>query len=153
MVEFPELKQIIIFDVGGPHTARVIYMDGRSHPQNLVPTYYGHSTGRWEGDTLVVETVGFNERLWVDRAGTPHTEKLKYTERFTRINFTTMQYQVEVDDPGAYTAPWKSNVFNMRWNAGQELFEYVCQDNNHGAELMVGRGDNEVIDRSSPIVP
>lgn len=151
MVEFPELQRIMIFDVGGPHTARTIYMDGRGHPENLQPSYYGHSIGRWEGDTLVVETVGYNERFWIDRAGTPHTEQLKYTERFTRTDFNTMRYEVEIEDSGAYTAPWKTNTFTMRFNANNELFEYVCQDNNLGHELMIGA--NPDIDRSSLIVP
>jgi hypothetical protein len=150
-VEFPELQRIMIFDVGGPHTARTIYMDGRGHPSDLQPTYYGHSIGRWEGDTLVVETVGFNERFWIDRAGTPHTEQLKYTERFTRVDFNTMRYQVTIEDPGAYTAPWTTNTFNLRFNSDNELFEYVCQDNNFGHELMIGT--NPDIDRRSLIVP
>lgn len=153
ILEFPELQQIMIFDVGGPHTVRTIYMDGRGHPANLTPSYYGHSIGRWDGDTLVVETVGYNERFWIDRAGTPHTEQLKYTERFTRTDFNTMQYQVTIEDPGAYTAPWQTNMFTMRYQPDRELFEYVCQDNNFGPELMVGRGDADSVDRSSPFVP
>src|SRR5262245_22548337 len=69
IVESPEIKRIYIFDIGGPHTYRIIYMDGQPHPKDLVPSYYGHSVGHWEGDTLVVDTVGFNEKFWMDRAG------------------------------------------------------------------------------------
>src|SRR5207253_1061380 len=69
-------QRIFIFDIGGPHTFRTIFMDGRPHPKNLVASYYGHSTGRWEGDTLIVDTVGFNESFWLDRYGYPHTDKL-----------------------------------------------------------------------------
>jgi hypothetical protein len=149
-VEVPEMKLIYIFDIGGPHTFRTIYMDGRQHPKDLQPGYYGHSIGRWEGDALVVDTVGFNEKFWIDREGTPHTEKLHLIERFTRPDFNTLQYELTVDDPGAYTAPWKGG-FLLRWSANTELFEYVCQDNNKSPEGMVGTGTS--VERTSVIVP
>ena len=149
-VEFPELQLMYIFDIGGPHTYRTIYMDGRSHPATLQPSYYGHSTGRWEGDTLVVDTTGFNESFWIDRRGTPHTDRLRIVERFTRENAVRMKYEVTLDDPGAFTAPWKTG-FNLRWEDGTELFEYVCQQSNEAPNLMVG--DETEIDRSSAIVP
>jgi hypothetical protein len=149
-VEFPELQRMYIFDIGGPHTYRTIYMDGRSHPSNLQPSYYGHSIGRWEGDTFVVDTTGFNESFWVDRRGTPHTDQLRIVERFTRVNAVSMRYEVMLDDPGAFTAPWKTG-FNLRWEDGTELFEYVCQQSNEAPNLMVG--DETTIDRTSAIVP
>jgi len=150
IVEMPELQKIVIFDIGGPHTFREIFLDGKPHPANLVPSYYGDSRGHWEGDTLVVETTGFNESFWMDRAGSPHTEKLRFTEKFTRTDFDTLRYEVTVDDPGEYTATW-SNTFQMRWNGGQELFEYVCQDNNFAPVLLVGQ--EERVDRTSVIIP
>ena len=150
IVEAPDLQKVFIFDIGGPHTFREIFLDGKPHPKDLVPSYYGDSRGHWEGDTLIVETTGFNEGFWMDRAGSPHTEKLKFTERFTRTDYNTMRYEVTVDDPGAYTAPW-TNTFQMRWNAGPELFEYVCQDNNFAPELLVGQ--EEKVDRTSTIIP
>jgi hypothetical protein len=150
IVEMPELKQIFILDVGGPHTYRVIHMDGRPHPKPLTPSYYGHSIGRWEGDTLVVDTAGFNERFWIDRQGAPHTEALRMVEKLTRTDFNSMRYEVTIDDPGAYTAVWTSG-FNLRWVANSELFEFICQDNNFASELMVGT--QESVDRSSQIVP
>jgi len=149
-VEFPDLQEVAIFDIGGPHTFRLIHMDGKPHPANLVPSYYGDSRGHWEGDTLVVDNTGFNEAFWMDRAGSPHTEKLHYTEKFTRTDYNTMKYEVTIDDPGAYTQTW-SNSFNMRWSAGQELFEYVCQDNNFAPTLLIG--NEEHVDRTSIIVP
>jgi hypothetical protein len=149
-VEFPELQRIYIFDIGGPHTYRTIYMDGRSHPPNLQPSYYGHSLGRWEGDSFVVDTTGFNESFWIDRRGTPHTDRLRLVERFTRVNAVSMKYEVTLDDPGAFTAPWKTG-FNLRWEDGTELFEYVCQQSNEAPNLMVG--DEATIDRTSAIVP
>ena len=150
IVDLPELQRVYIFDIGGPHTYRTVYMDGRTHPANLVPSYYGHSIGWWEGDTLVIDSTGFNEGFWMDRRGLPTTEKLRTLERLTRTDSATMKYEVTVDDPGAYTAPFKSSM-NLRWEAGTELFEYVCQQSNFAAELMVGQATS--IDRSSVIVP
>jgi len=149
-VNLPEINRMYIFDIGGPHTYRTVYMDGRTHPANLKPTYYGHSIGWWEGDTLVIDTVGFNETFWLDRRGLPHTDKMHVTERFTRMDQATIKYETLVDDPGAYTEPWKGG-FNLRWEAGTELFEYVCQQANYAGELMVG--DYGKVDRTTDIVP
>ena len=151
LLEMPDLKRIYIMDEGGPHSYRIIYTDQREHPKNLKPTNYGHSIGHFEGDTLVVDTIGYNEKFWIDTRGTPHTEKLHFVERFTRTDFNTMQYQATIEDPGAYTAPWTTSVFTMRWTANSDLFEYICQDNNHGPELMIG--SQEGVDRSRQFVP
>lgn len=153
-VEFtviPELQRIFIFDIGGPHTYRTIYMDGRSHPDNLTPSNYGHSVGWWEGDTLVVDSVGYNEEFWLDRRGLPHTEQLHTVERFLRTDKNTIDYKITIDDPGAYTKPYVGG-FNLRYNENQELFEYVCQQANYAHELMVG-GESRTVSRISPIVP
>jgi len=150
IVELPEMQRIYIFDVGGPHTFRTIYMDGRSHPKNLTPTYYGHSIGWWEGDTLVVDSVGFNEGFWWDRRGVPHTEQLNFIERFTRTDANNIRYEFTVNDPGAYTKPWGGTI-PVRASFGTELFEYVCQQANYAHELMVGTA--EKVDRSTTIIP
>jgi hypothetical protein len=150
IVEIAEIKRIYIFDIGGPHTFRIIYMDGRSHPKDLEPSYYGHSIGWWEGDTLVVDTVGFNEGFWLDRGNTPHTEQLHTLERFTRHDYNAMRYEMTVDDPGAYTKPWTA-MMNLRWENGTELFEYICQQQNFAHELMVGQ--YERVDRTTLPVP
>jgi len=149
-LEMAEEQRLYIFDIGGPHTFRVVYMDGRSHPADLQPSYYGHSVGWWEGDTLVIDTLGYNERFWMDRRGVPHTDKLHTIERFTRVDQAAIRYEYTVDDRGAYTAPW-SGTFNLRWEPGTELFEYVCQQANYASELMVGTFSE--VDRTSPIVP
>jgi hypothetical protein len=150
MVEIPDLQQAFIFDIGGPHSYRTIYLDGRTHPEKLTPQYYGHSIGRWEGDTLVVDTVGFNEDFWLDRGNLPHTAALHVIERFTRTAYDSMRYELTIDDPGAYTATF-TGVSNLRWEPNTELFEYVCQQQNYAPLLMVG--DATSIDRTSDIVP
>jgi hypothetical protein len=149
-LELPEQRVAYIFDIGGPHTYRTIYMDGRGHPRNPTPSYYGHSIGWWEGDTMVVETIGFNEGFWMDRGQLPHTEQLRLLERFTRTAVGSMRYELTIDDPGAYTAPF-TGVSSLRWENGTELFEFICQQGNEAATLMVGEGTT--VDRSSPIVP
>ena len=148
-----DLQRIYVFDIGGPHTWRTIYMDGRTHPDNIAPSYYGHSIGWWEGDTLVVDTTGYNEDFWLDRGGTPHTRSLHTLERFTRTDAATIRYELTIDDPQTFTRPWGGG-FNLRWEAGTELFEYVCQEQNYAGELMVGASaETGKVDRSSPIVP
>jgi len=149
-VDVPDQKLLFVIDLGGPHTYRTIYLDGRGHPKDLVPSYYGHSVGHWEGDTLIVDTRGFNEGFWFDRSGLPHTNQLHMIERFTRTDSKTMQYHVTIDDPGAYTREWSSS-FVMGWDGQQELFEYICQDNNLAADLLVGSEGS--IDRSRSVVP
>ena len=149
-VDLPELHRIYIMDLGGPHSFRTIYMDAKSHPKNLVPSYYGHSIGHWEGDSLVVDTRGYNESFWFDRTGLPHTDRLHTIERFTRTDSKTMKYEMTFDDPGAYTEIWSSS-FILGWDPEQELFEYICQDNNQASGLMLGSQNS--IDRVSPIIP
>jgi hypothetical protein len=151
IVEIPELERLFIFDIGGPHTFRTVYMDGRSHPTDLQPTNYGHTIGWWEGDTLVMDTVGYNEDFWFGRRGLPHTEALHTIERLTRTDERLTEYVLEIHDPNVYTAPFVGG-FNLRWNEGTELFEYVCQQANYAHELMVGQ-ESESVDRSSSIVP
>ena len=130
IVEAPELKRVFILNIAGPHSWRVIYMDGRPHPANLRPTFFGHSVGHWEGDTLVIDTVGFNEKQWL--AGSyPNTEQLHLTERFSRANLKTLSYEATIDDPGAYTKPWSlhwtiNEKTGSNWVVGGEMFEYIC---------------------------
>jgi len=149
-VELPDQHVAYIFDIGGPHTFRTIYMDGRTHPKNFTPTFYGHSIGWWEGDSLVVDTVGFNEGFWLDRGQLPHTSQLHLLERYTRTSVGSMRYELTIDDPGAYTAPF-TGTSNLRWEDGTELFEYVCQQGNQAYTLMVGAGTSA--DRTSLIIP
>jgi hypothetical protein len=148
---FPELKQFFIFQTGGSHSYRTIYMDGRSHPKNLAPSYYGDNIGHFEGDTLVVDTVGYNERMWISNLeGMPFTGQLHTIERFTRINSNQIKYEMTIDDPGAYTRTWTTGWY-INWSPGVESFEFVCQDGNQAFDLMVG--SLEHVDRSSLFVP
>jgi hypothetical protein len=140
-VQLPDLKRMFIIDIGGPHTYRVVYMDGRPRADD-VPSSYGHSVGRWEKDTLVVETTGYSERFWLDRTGLPHTEKLRTVERFTRTDFNTIKYEILIDDPNVYTRTW-SGGFDLSWSPDIEVFEYVCQDNNTATEYMM-KGNDEI---------
>ena len=119
---------IVIFE-GGGHVWREIHMDGREHPENLNPTYFGHSVGRWEGDTLVVDTVGFNEKTWIDFGGRMHTDQLHTVEYFTRPYKEVLHYRAVIDDPGAYSEPWEVE-WDIPWSEGQELADYICQENN-----------------------
>ena len=150
-VEVPDLKRMYVMDNGGPNSYRIIYLDGRSFPANIPLTNYGYSIGRWEGDTLVVETRGLNEKFWLDTRGTPHTAQLKFIERYTRSDMNTLKYQATIDDPGAYTKPWTTTEFTLRWRPGDELFEYICQQFNQGPELMLG--SQEEIDNTRFFVP
>ena len=108
-IEQPDRKRITIIFGGGPRSWRFIYLDGRPLPSlddlDLIPTYFGYSTGKWMGDTLVVESTGYNEKFWFHRGGLPHTDALHLTERFSRPDFDTLRYEVTVDDPKAYTRP------------------------------------------------
>jgi len=130
-VDIPETKRIYIFDVGGPHTFRTIYMDGRPHPKDLDPSYYGHSVGRWDGEALVVDTIGFNTKFWMDREGTPHTEQLHLGERFTRTDFNSLKYEATVDDPRTWTGAW-TVAFPLTRTPEYGMFEYACHEGNHG---------------------
>jgi hypothetical protein len=98
----------------------------------------------------VVDSVGFNERFWFDRWGLPHTQHLHIIERFTRVDGSTLRYELTIDDSGAYTRPW-TTMMQLRWDSTAELFEFVCQDNNLAPQLMLGAFQS--MDRSSVIVP
>ena len=109
-------------------TFRQIFMDGRDHPHDPQPTWMVYSIGKWDGDTLIVDTIGFNDRSWLDRVGHPHSESMRVTERFRRSDFGHMTIQITIDDPKAYTKPL---VFTQPQVllADTELLEYFCAEN------------------------
>jgi hypothetical protein len=137
VLDLPETHEVIFLGVGTPHSWRIVYTDGRPHPKDLKPSWYGHAVGSWQGDTLVIDSVGYNDRAWLTREGVPHTTQLHLIERLSRPSFNTLRYEATVEDPGAYTATW-SGGWNLRWSPGNEPFDYLCQENNHDPSRMVG---------------
>jgi hypothetical protein len=139
ILEQPERQRLFIMSAGGNRNWRLIYTDGRELPSgdDVTPTYFGYSVGKWDGDTLVLDTRLFNERFWFANGGLPHTENLKLTERISRPDFNTLKYEVTVDDPGAYTRTWNGG-WSLQW-VPEELPEYFCQDNNQDPGHMVGK--------------
>jgi hypothetical protein len=126
-------QRVFVLIGSGNNNFRIIYTDGRAHVGQVGgdddnPLYYGRSVAKWEGDTFVADTRGFNEDFWFTNGGLPHTEQLRLIERFTRSDFDTLKYEVTVDDPGAYTRPW-SGTWTLRWIADAEMPRHLCQDN------------------------
>lgn len=118
---------------------RQIFTDGREVAPDAKPTWMGYSTGRWEGDTFVVETTGFNGMPWLDQLGRPSTDQLRVTERFIRTAIGHMSIEVTIDDPGAYTAPWSATqVVHLR--PGWEPVEFICGENNRDIDSLPGSG-------------
>jgi hypothetical protein len=125
--------RIFLMAGGGNHDWHFIYTDGRQQRGELRgnddnPLYYGNARGKWEGDTLVVDSKSFNEKFWFSNGGLPHTDQLHLIERFTRTDMNTLKYEVTIDDPGAYTRTWSAG-WTLQWVAGEELPTYYCQDN------------------------
>ena len=118
---------------------RQIFTDGRPLPGNdPQPWWYGYSIGKWDGDTLVVETTGFRDDVWLDINGSPLTDAAKLTERFQRLNYGTLRIDVTIDDPKAYTAPFSVRV-NQRLILDSELIEFICNENEKSVQHMVGK--------------
>jgi hypothetical protein len=110
------------------HFVRQIFTDGRKHSTDLGPTWMGDSIGKWEGDTLVADTIGFNDKTWLDRMGHPHSEDMHLVERFRRVDPNTLKINLTIEDPKAYTKPWTSELtfqFRKDWN----ITELICEDN------------------------
>jgi len=133
LIEDRKNERIFVLLGSGNRNYRIIYMDDRDQVGNVMgdddnPLFYGRSVGEWEGDTLVVNTTGFNEGFWFTNGGLPHTNMLSMVEKFTRVSQDTMQYEVTIDDPGAYTRPWTAS-WELSWVGGQELPYSLCQHN------------------------
>jgi len=129
-IEQPELGRILVLLGGGNRNWRIIYTDGRPaiQPSEAVASYYGTSVGKWEGDALVVDSVGFNEKFWISNGGLPHTEALHLIERFSRPDMDTLKYEVTIDDPRAYTRQWTA-AWTVQWVPDADLQEYFCEEN------------------------
>jgi hypothetical protein len=116
---------------------RQIYTDGRELPKDANPTWMGYSVGHWDGDTLVVETAGFNDKTWLDMVGHPHSERLRVTEKFRRADFGHMQVQVTYDDPATLTRPLTISVA-VNYAADGDMLEYVCNEDERDTKHLVG---------------
>jgi len=129
---------VILYEAQGG--VRQIFTDGRPLPRasDVEPWWYGYSVGRWEGDTLVVETVGFRDDVWLDIDGSPLTNTGKMTERFRRPNFGSLEIDVTVDDPQVYTKPFTVRV-NQRIMADTDLIEFICSENDRSGPHLVGK--------------
>jgi hypothetical protein len=129
ILQVPEQKRVFFF-FEAYHVWREVFMDGPEHETNK-SGWLGHSVGHYEdgGKTLVIDVKGFNEGTWLDSAGHPHTDQLHVVERFTRLTRRQLHYEAVIDDPGAYSRPWKVS-WNMSWWADGQLDEYVCEENN-----------------------
>jgi hypothetical protein len=110
------------------HFVRQIWTDGRPHVKDLPGTWMGDSIGKWEGDTLVADTTGFNDKTWVDRAGHPHSEDLHVVERIRRADPKTLQVDITIEDPKAYTKPWGGQLL-FTGRPDWSISELVCLDN------------------------
>jgi hypothetical protein len=130
---------VIVIAYEANYGLRYIFTDGRSlPPADAQPWWYGYSVGKWEGDTLVVETTGFRDDGWLDIIGNPLTDAAKLTERFRRPNFGTLEIDVTIDDPKAYTKPWTVRV-NQRIVLDSELMEFICLENQQFESYLKGQ--------------
>jgi hypothetical protein len=132
VLELPGLTVILYEAI---HSYRQIFTDGRALPRDPNPAWFGYSVGRWEGDVFVVDSLGFNDNVWLDNAGRPATSELRVTERFTRKDFGHMDIEVTIDDPKTYARPW-TVVQPLVLQADNELIEYICDENNKYFQLV-----------------
>lgn len=135
LVQTAMMLVIIEPDSGNP--TRQIYLDGRSHPKDPNPSFMGHSVGRWEGDTLAVDTVGFNDRTWLTNDNFPQTEKMHVIERFRRPDLGHLEMEITFDDFGAFRKPWKLKRVSSLAPEYTEVLEYVCTENNRDIDHLV----------------
>jgi hypothetical protein len=139
-------RAIMFFEYS--HFVRQIFTDGRDHPKDANPTWMGDSTGKWEGETLVVDSTGFNDKTWLDVSGHPHSEAMHMVERMRRADHDTLMIDITIDDPQAYTMPLKTQrkyILKPSWN----IMEYICEDNRVsflGFENKVGAQGTKAVD-------
>ena len=135
LVQTPTLLVMLFEDDIPSH--RQVFLDGRGHPKDPNPSWMGHSIGHWEGDALVIDTTGFNDRSWLDPQGHPHTENMRVTERLRRPDLGHLEIEFTIDDPGAYKKKWTmKRIADL--DPGDEVGEYVCENNDDPLH-MVGK--------------
>jgi hypothetical protein len=135
IVQTPDL---LVFLFESRTIYRQVFLDGRPLPRDAQPSWMGYSIGRWEGDTLVIETIGQNGKTWLDMRGLPGTESLKVIERYTRPSIGRINIDVTIDDPKAYTKPWSVKL-SWRLMPDTDLIESICEENNKDLPHMVGK--------------
>ncbi len=136
--KFIQLPGLVVILSERDVTYRQLFADGRPLPKDPEPSWNGFSTGKWEGDTFVVETIGLRDGIWLDRKGSPMTDAAKVTERFRRVNYGRLEIEVTVNDPKAYTRPWSVKL-NQAIVLNTELLDYFCLDNEKDAKHLVGK--------------
>jgi hypothetical protein len=136
IIQTPQL--FLILYEGNVHSYRQVFLDGRPHDPNVEDTWWGDSIGKWDGETLVVDTVGLNDKAWLDLIGHPRSEKAHIIERFTRAELGRINIEITIDDPGSYSKPWKV-LESAQLAPGWELQEYICNENNRDAAHLVGK--------------
>jgi len=136
IVQTPDLA-IILYE-GAAHTYRIIPTDGRPHKKNAEELWMGDPVGHYEGNALVIDSIGFNDRTWLDSSGHPHSDKLHLTEKFIKVDAKNMRYEVTIDDPVAYTKPW-TTTYLLTQEPGMEIMEYWCTENERDRVHMVGK--------------
>jgi len=117
-------RVLMFFELG--HVWRTIWTDGRALPKDPDPSWLGYSVGKWEGDTFVVDTIGFNDKLWVDVYGSPRSDQMHLTERYRRLNHDTLEMQITMDDPKAYTKIWVNPPKLHKLEPAWEIAEWFC---------------------------
>jgi hypothetical protein len=127
---------IVILFEGSMHSYRQIFLDRTTHPKDPQPTWFGDSIGKWEGEELVVDTVGFNGKTWLDLAGHGTSEQLHVIERYSRPQFGELKLDITIEDPVMYTKPWKVTE-RMPLMVGEDLLEYVCTENERDVQHLV----------------
>ena len=151
LVQTPALLVILSEDM----SYRQIFLDGRALPKDPDPSFMGYSVGRWEDDTLVVETIGFKDRTWLDFAGTPHTEQLRITERIRRTSFGHLEIAQTIDDAGAFKAPFTVRI-GAQFVPDTELLEFVCAENERSRRHFTGTQlelVNDAMSRAVKVAP
>lgn len=135
IVQHPELIAVLNPDM----TYRQIFMDGRPlEPEPLLPSWLGYSTGRWDGDTLIVDSNGYNAKTWLTREGLPHTDRLRITERYTRLDYGRMTLEIVYDDPGTFTEPVNATVDLVLRPADSQMLEIICNESETGRQHYSG---------------
>ena len=153
--EIRQFSDVVLILYDQDHGVRRVYMDGRSHPADLKPTWNGHSVGRYEGDTLVVETRGIKDKVWVDISGHPHTTSMRLTERIRLAQPNRLEIEATIDDPETYKKPWKMKLVKGRQAAGPRIWdEAECEEMlEMGTHFSAEKQSESQNEQPVPVVP